>query len=222
MTKMIKVILVDDHDIVRTGLKLVAEKMSGVKIIGECSDGLEALSLVEKLKPDVVLMDVNMPKVNGLEATRRITQLDPYVRIIILTIHAENPYPKKLLDAGAMGYLTKGCAADELEDAIKKVSKGQRYVGADIAQQMALAMLPGGYKESPFDVLTSRELDVAMLLVRGKKAKEIAGVLELTDKTVATYKYRVLEKMSLRNEVELTHMAIRHGILDAKEIGPIA
>ncbi|WP_154222172.1 response regulator [Marinicella rhabdoformis] len=219
---MIKVILVDDHDIVRTGLKLVAEKMSGVKIIGECSDGMEALNLVKELKPDVVLMDVNMPKVNGLEATRRITQIDPYVRIIILTIHAENPYPKKLLDAGAMGYLTKGCAAEELEDAIKKVSMGQRYVGADIAQQMALAMLPGGYKESPFDVLTSRELDVAMLLVRGKKAKEIAGVLELTDKTVATYKYRVLEKMSLRNEVELTHMAIRHGILDAKEIGPIA
>ena len=218
---MIKVLLVDDHDIVRTGLKLVAEKMSGVKIIGECSDGLQALELTKELKPDVILMDVNMPKVNGLEATRRITQFDPYVRIIILTIHAENPYPKKLLDAGALGYLTKGCAANELEDAIHKVSKGQRYVGADIAQQMALAMLPGGHKDSPFDVLTSRELDVAMLLVRGKKAKEIGVVLELTDKTVATYKYRVLDKMELRNEVELTHMAIRHGILDAKEIGHI-
>lgn len=213
--------LVDDHDIVRTGLKLVIEKMSGVKIVGECKDGLAAIEAVKTLKPDVVLMDVNMPRVNGLEATRRIAQSDPYVRIIILTIHAENPYPKKLLDAGALGYLTKGCAATELESAINKVAKGQRYVGADIAQQMALAMLPGGHKDSPFDALTVRELDVAMLLVRGKKAKEIAAVLELTDKTVATYKYRVLEKMDLRNEVELTHMAIRHGILDAKEIGHI-
>lgn len=218
---MIKVMLVDDHDIVRTGLKLVAEKMSGVKIVGECSDGLEALEKVKLLKPDVILMDVNMPRVNGLEATRRITEADPYVRIIILTIHADNPYPKKLLDAGASGYLTKGCAAQELEDAINKVSRGQRYIGADIAQQMALAMLPGGHKDSPFDVLTTRELDVSMLLVRGKKAKEIASVLELTPQTVATYKYRVLDKMELKNEVELTHMAIRHGILDAKEIAPI-
>lgn len=218
---MIKVLLVDDHDIVRTGLKLVIEKMPGVKIVGECVDGFEAIEAVKSLMPDVVLMDVNMPRVNGLEATRRITQLDPYVRIIILTIHADNPYPKKLLDAGALGYLTKGCAATELELAIKKVANGQRYVGADIAQQMALAMLPGGHQDSPFDALTVRELDVAMLLVRGKKAKEIAAVLELTDKTVATYKYRVLEKMDLRNEVELTHMAIRHGILEAKEIGHI-
>ena len=219
---MIKVMLVDDHDIVRTGLKLVAEKMSGIKIVGECSDGLEAIEQAALLKPDVILMDVNMPRLNGLEATRRILEADDYVRIIILTIHAENPYPKKLLDAGALGYLTKGCAASELEVAINKVSRGQRYVGADIAQQMALAMLPGGHKDSPFDVLTSRELEVAMLLVRGKKAKEIGVILELTDSTVATYKYRVLEKMELRNEVELTHTAIRHGILDAKEIGPIA
>ncbi|MCL4160027.1 UNVERIFIED_CONTAM: hypothetical protein GTU68_011239, partial [Idotea baltica] len=151
---MIKVLLVDDHDIVRTGIRLVIEKMSGIKIIGECEDGYQALQLVEELKPDVVLMDVNMPRMSGLEATKKITDIDPYVRIIILTIHAENPYPKQLLDAGANGYLTKGCAAQELEDSIKKVYSGQRYVGADIAQQMALSMLPGGQKDSPFDGLT--------------------------------------------------------------------
>ncbi len=218
---MIKVLLVDDHDIVRTGIRLVIEKMSGIKIVGECNDGYQALEMVEKEKPDVVLMDVNMPRMSGLEATRKITDIDPYVRIIILTIHAENPYPKQLLDAGANGYLTKGCAAQELEDSIKKVYAGQRYVGADIAQQMALSMLPGGQRDSPFDGLTSREMEVMMLLVRGKKAKEIGHILGLNDKTVATYKYRILEKLGIKNDVKLTHMAIRHGILDPKEIGLI-
>lgn len=218
---MIKVLLVDDHDIVRTGIKMVIEKMSGIEIIGESQDGYQALEQVEKLKPDVVLMDVNMPRMSGLEATRKITELDPYVRIIILTIHAENPYPRQMLDAGANGYLTKGCAAQELEEAIKKVYGGQKYIGSDIAQQMALSMLPGGKKDSPFDILTGREMEVMMLLVRGKKAKEIGKILGLNDKTVATYKYRILEKLELQNEVKLTHMAIRHGILDANEIGVI-
>ena len=218
---MIKVLLVDDHDIVRTGIRLVIEKMSGIKIVGECDDGFQALEMVEKEKPDVVLMDVNMPRMSGLEATKKITDIDPYVRIIILTIHAENPYPKQLLDAGANGYLTKGCAAQELEEAVKKVYAGQRYVGADIAQQMALSMLPGGHRDSPFDGLTSREMEVMMLLVRGKKAKEIGHILGLNDKTVATYKYRILEKLEIKNDVKLTHMAIRHGILDPKEIGLI-
>jgi len=216
---MIKVMLVDDHDIVRTGIRLVLEKVSGISIVGECSDGREALQMVETAKPDVLLMDVNMPGMSGLEATRKICDIDPYVRIIILTIHAENPYPKQLLDAGAQGYLTKGCAAKELEEAIRKVYAGQRYVGTDIAQQMALSMLPGGKKDSPFDVLTSREMEVMMLLVRGKKAKEIGHILGLNDKTVATYKYRILEKLDLKNDVKLTHMAIRHGILDPSEVG---
>lgn len=218
---MIKVLLVDDHDIVRTGIRLVIEKMSGIKIVGECDDGYQALEMVKKEKPDVVLMDVNMPRMSGMEATKKITAIDPYVRIIILTIHAENPYPKQLLDAGANGYLTKGCAAQELESSIKKVYAGQRYVGADIAQQMALSMLPGGQQHSPFDDLTNREMEVMLLLVRGKKAKEIGHILGLNDKTVATYKYRILEKLEIQNDVKLTHLAIRHGILDPMEIGSV-
>lgn len=215
---IIKLLLVDDHDIVRTGLRMVIEKMSGIKIVGEAKDGQQAIDMVAELKPDVILMDINMPNISGLEATRKITEADPYVRIIILTIHAQNPYPKQLLDAGANGYLTKGCAAEELESAIRKVYGGQRYVGTDIAQQMALSMLPGGNKDSPFDSLTNREIEVAMLLVRGKKARQIGKILILNEKTVATYKYRILEKLELDNEVQLTHLAIRHGLLDAKEI----
>jgi len=215
---IIKLLLVDDHDIVRTGLRMVIEKMPGIKIVGEAKDGQQAMDMVAEVKPDVVLMDINMPRISGLEATRKITAADPYVRIIILTIHAQNPYPKQLLDAGANGYLTKGCAAEELETAIRKVYGGQRYVGADIAQQMALSMLPGGKNNSPFDSMTKREIEVAMLLVRGKKARQIGKILVLNEKTVATYKYRILEKLELDNEVQLTHLAIRHGLLDAKEI----
>lgn len=214
----IKVLLVDDHDIVRTGIKMVVEKMADIKIIGEATNGQQAIDMAEELKPDVVLMDINMPRISGLEATRRITESDPYIRIIILTIHAQNPYPKQLLDAGATGYLTKGCAADELECAIRQVYAGKRYVGTDIAQQMALSMLPGGKNDSPFDALGDREIEVVMLLVRGKKAKQIGAILGLKEKTVATYKYRILEKLDVNNEVQLTHLAIRHGLLDAKEI----
>lgn len=214
----IKVLLVDDHDIVRTGIRLVVEKMADIHIVGEATNGQEAIDKALDLKPDVVLMDINMPRISGLEATRQITQSDPYIRIIILTIHAQNPYPKQLLDAGAIGYLTKGCAADELEHAIRQVYAGQRYVGADIAQQMALSMLPGGKNDSPFDVLGDREIEVVMLLVRGKKAKQIGAILGLKEKTVATYKYRILEKLDVNNEVQLTHLAIRHGLIEAKEV----
>jgi len=214
----IKLLLVDDHDIVRTGIRMVIEKMTNIKIIGEATNGQEAIDMALDLKPDVVLMDINMPRISGLQATRQITESDPYIRIIILTIHAQNPYPKQLLDAGATGYLTKGCAADELENAIRQVYAGKRYVGTDIAQQMALSMLPGGKNDSPFDVLGGREIEVVMLLVRGKKAKEIGHILGLKEKTVATYKYRILEKLDVNNEVKLTHLAIRHGLFEAKEI----
>lgn len=213
---IIKVLLVDDHDIVRTGIKMVLEKMSGIEVVGECKDGREAVNQVVEKRPDVVLMDINMPVMSGLQATRKIAEIDDYIKVIILTIHAQNPLPKQMLDAGAAGYLTKGCAAAELELAIRQVYAGNRYVCNDIAQQM---LFSNNQKPSPFDALASREMEVAMLLVRGKKPDEIARALELTPKTVATYKYRVLDKLEMRNDIELTHLAIRHGILDSQEIG---
>ena len=210
---MIKLILVDDHEIVRTGLKLVIDKMSGVEIIAEADNGESAIDAVQQLKPDVVIMDVNMPKISGVEATNRISSRFPDTKVIILTVHAENPYPKQLLDAGASGYLTKGCAAEELEKAIKKVISGEKYIGTDIAQQMALSMLPGG-DSSPFDVLSTREMEVMLLLAQGKRPKEIGEAVFLSPKTVATYKYRILEKLELENTVQLAHLAISHGVLE--------
>ncbi len=210
---MIKLILVDDHEIVRTGLKMIISKMSGISIVAEAENGQQAIDAVRQHKPNVVLMDVNMPVISGIEATRRITQSLPDTKIIILTVHAENPFPAQLLEAGASGYLTKGCAAEELEQAIKTVSTSGRYIGADIAQQMALSLLPGG-DSSPFDELSSREMEVMMLLAQGKKPKEIGDILLLSHKTVATYKYRILEKLNVDNVIEIAHMAIRHGILE--------
>lgn len=210
---MINVVLVDDHEIVRTGLRLIIAKMPGITIVAEAEDGQQAIEAVNLHKPNVVLMDVNMPIISGLEATRRITQHSTKTKVIILTVHAENPFPAQLLEAGASGYLTKGCAAKELEKAIKSVAKNGRYIGTDIAQEMALSFLPGG-DSSPLETLSSREMEVMMLLVQGKKPREIGNLLVLSPKTIATYKYRVLEKLELENTIELAHFAMRHGILE--------
>ncbi len=210
---MIKVILADDHEIVRTGLKMIISKMPDINVIAEVENGEQAVYAVHQHKPDVVLMDVNMPVMSGIEATRRIATHSPDSKVIILTVHAENPFPVQLLEAGACGYLTKGCAASELETAIKTVHNCGRYIGVEIAQQMALSLMPGG-DSSPFDELTPREMEVMMLLSQGKKPKEVAAILLLSPKTIATYKYRILEKLDLKNTVELAHFAKSHGILD--------
>lgn len=210
---MIRLVLVDDHDIVRTGLAHIIATQPDLELVGEAGDGEEGLRLIRELKPDVVLMDVNMPRLGGLEATRRIHQSMPEVRVIILTVHSEAPFPTHLLDAGAMGYLTKGCAADDLLEAIRAVRHGRRFIGRDIAQRLALSLLPGA-ERCPFDELSAREMEVMMMLVQGQEVGAIARSLALSPKTVSTYKYRVYEKLDVKNDVELTHLAIRHGITD--------
>ncbi len=210
---MTRLVLVDDHEIVRTGLRMILEKIPDLEIVAECEDGEQALQAVRSHQPDVVLMDVNMPRLSGLEATRRITERFPNTRVIILTIHAQNPFPAQLLEAGASGYLTKGCDSSELAKAIKTVSRGGKYIGTDIAQQMALSMLPGG-DSSPFDELSTREMEVMLMLVQGKGTKEIGEVLSISPKTVATYKYRIQDKLGVDNVVELTRLAMNHGVMD--------
>ncbi|MDX1570425.1 MAG: UvrY/SirA/GacA family response regulator transcription factor [Xanthomonadales bacterium] len=211
---MIRLVLVDDHDIVRTGISYIIEKEADIEIVGEAGDGEKGLQLIRELKPDVVLMDVNMPNLGGVEATRRIHGSMPDVKVIILTVHSEAPFPTRLLDAGAMGYLTKGCAAEDLLAAIRSVNRGQRYIGKDIAQRLALSLLPGADR-SPFDELSAREMEIMMMLVDGADGNTIAEALALSPKTISTYKYRIWEKLGVNNDVELTHLAIRHGITDS-------
>lgn len=213
---MIRVLLVDDHDLVRTGIGHILSEQADIEVIAEAGTGEDAVRLARELRPDVVLMDVNMPGAGGMEATRRIIRHE-LSRVIILTVHAEAPYPTRLLEAGAYGYLTKGCAPAELLEAVRSVAKGDKFVGSDIARQMALASLPGN-DVSPFDRLTSREMSLTLLLVQGEDTATIAETMAVTVKTVSAYKHKIFEKLGVKNVVTLTHLAIRHGLTETDQL----
>lgn len=210
---MIRVLIVDDHDLVRTGLRHILDRADNVTVIGEAGSGEEAIRRQREMQPDVVLMDISMPGMSGMEVTQRMLRSDDSIRIIILTAHAQSPFPTRLLEAGAMGYLTKACAADELLNAIHSVAEGRRYIGSEIAQQLALALLPGT-EQSPFEDLSSREMEVTLMLTQGMSVADIAQTMSLSPKTVSTYKYRIYEKLHVKNEVELTRLAMRHGLIE--------
>jgi two-component system invasion response regulator UvrY len=212
---MIQILLVDDHDLVRAGLKRILEDVKNIKVIGEACTGEEAIQMVRLRKPDVVIMDVNMPGIGGLETTRKILQIDANIKIIVVTVHVEEPYPTRMLEAGAAGYLTKSCAVDEIVVAIQAVAKGERYVSADIARQVALSMLPGG-KRSLFEKLSQREMQVMLMVTQGQSIQDISDRLCLSPKTVSTYRYRLYEKLAVENDVELTHLAMRHGMISVE------
>ncbi|MGD8999363.1 MAG: UvrY/SirA/GacA family response regulator transcription factor [Granulosicoccaceae bacterium] len=210
---MINVLLVDDHELVRTGIRRLLDDVDDINVLAEAASGEEAVRFVRDQRPDVVLMDVNMPGIGGLEATRKLLQIDPGLKVIVVTIHVDEPFPTQLLKAGAAGYLTKGCAVKEIIEAIRSVSNGKRFIGSDVAQQLALTMLPGSDK-SPFDALSQRELQVMLMVTQGLKIQHIAEKLCLSPKTVSTYRYRLFEKLDVKSDVELTHLAMRHGMID--------
>ncbi len=217
----IRVLLVDDQKLFLRGIGRLLEDHDDIAVAGYATTGEEALKLVRRERPDVVLMDVNMPGIGGLEATRRILANHPDTKVIILTVHADDPFPARLLEAGASGYLTKTCEHEEIVTAIRKVHVGERYIGADIARQLALSMLPGG-ERSPFDRLSQREMQVMLMVTQGHSIQEIADQLSLSPKTVSTYRYRIYEKLGVGNDVELTHLAMRYGMLerlDAEQAG---
>ena len=209
---MTTVLLVDDHDIVRTGVGKVLSEQPDIEVVAEAGTGEEAVRLAREHRPDVVLMDVNMPGGGGMDATRRINKQE-LSRVIILTVHAEAPYPTRLLEAGADGYLTKGCDSEELISAVRSVASGRKFIGRDIAHQLALGRLPGS-EQSPFDALTARELTVAMLVVQGADTAKIANTMSIALKTVSAYKARIYDKLDVRNAVMLTRLAIRHGLAE--------
>ncbi len=209
---MIRLMVVDDHEIVRVGMRHILDDYPSIKIVAEAGDGETAIRLNREVKPDVVLLDIGLPGLSGFEVTTRLKQLDPGLGIIILTVHEAAPFPGKLLEAGASGYLTKGCPATELVQAIRTVAKGGRHIGSRVAQQMALAMLQGE-GTSPFDGLSAREMEVMLMLVDGRRMADIADIMHLSPKTVATYKYRIFEKLETRSDVDMTRMAMRYGVV---------
>jgi two-component system invasion response regulator UvrY len=209
---MINVMLVDDHDLVRKGIRRLLDDASGIKVVAEAIDGEQAIREVRKKKPDVILMDVSMPGIGGLEATRKITRSLPDMKIIAVTIHDNEPFPARLLEAGAAGYITKGCAIEEIISAIQSVHQGKQYITPGVAQKLALSFVNHGTK-SVIEELTQREMQVMLMMVRGESNKEISISLCLSPKTTSTYRYRLFEKLGVDNDVELTRFAIRHGLI---------
>lgn len=209
---MIRIVLVDDHGLIRAGVRMLVESEADMQVVGEAGSGDEALPMLRKLKPDVVLCDFHMPGLSGLEVTERLARSLPEIRLIMVSVLNEGPIPKRVLAAGAYGYLDKGAPGAELIKAVREVAAGRRYIGTDIARQMALEGLNG--TPSAVQALTPRELEVALLLVQGRKMTEIGERLNLSAKTVATHKYRVFDKLGVRDAVSLVRIARQHGLLD--------
>jgi len=214
---LITILVVDDHDVVRAGVARLLSDIKGMKVIGEAESGEKAVRIAKEKRPQVVLMDVKMPGIGGLEATRKMLRNDPDIKIIALTVCGEEPFPSKLLQAGAAGYITKDSNLDEIVNAIKTVYSGKRYIGPEIAQQLALKTVSDTEK-SPIDLLSERELQVMMMITEGQKVQEISDKLCLSPKTVNSYRYRLFDKLRVASDVELTHLAIKHGILDSPKV----
>lgn len=212
---MIRVALIDDHELVRTGYRLILSAQPDIEIVGEAEDGQAGLQLLKRLEPDVALVDVQMPGLNGIEVTDRARRSNLRTRIVIVSMVSESPFPRRLLAADASGYVTKGCAAAELVKAVRTVADGRRYLAASVAERLALDALDGN-AGSPFEALTTRELEVAMMLSSGQDMQLIAKTLKLSPKTVATYKYRLFEKLEIDNTVALAHLAGIHGLMEGQ------
>ena len=211
---MIKVLIVDDHEIVRTGIGRMIDDEDGFSVVGQASSGEEAVKLAAELAPDVVLMDVQMPGIGGLEATKKIRRNNDEIHVIAITILDGEPFASRFLKAGASGFLTKGCEVSEMLVAIRKVYSGQRYISAEIAQQMALKNYVQEGEDTPFDLLSERELQIMMLVVNCHKVQDISDQLCLSPKTVNSYRYRIFEKLGINSDVELTLLAVRHGMIN--------
>lgn len=203
---MITVLIVDDHEITRAGIKNSLQVIPNLKVIGEASNGSNALQLAKELNPQVVLMDIHMSGIDGLETTRKMMISNPLMKIIVITTMIDDPYPSRLLEAGAMGYLTKGCASHELIKAIQAVMLGKRYVAPSIAQLLALKHV-SNKDTSVFDTLTLREMQLVLLLIEGKDIKYVADIFFVSPKTLMTYRNQVFKKLSIKNEVQLVLLA---------------
>ncbi|WP_049622619.1 response regulator [Frateuria defendens] len=210
---MIDVVLVDDHELVRTGFRMILQQQPDIRIRGEAGTAEEGLRLIRMLSPHIALVDVHMPGMSGIELTERVCRAKMDTNVVVVTVVDDARFPKRLLDAGALGYLTKGCSATELVAAVRQVAAGRRYLAPAVAQQLALATLDG--TSSPFDMLSSRELEVAMMLVRGKPLTTIGEQLSLSPKTVSTYKQRLMEKLQVEHVIGLAHLMNVHGLIDA-------
>ncbi len=209
---MIKILLADDHALVRQGFKMILGAQSDMQIVGEAGNGREAVELAEKLQPDLVVMDVTMPELNGIEATRRLATVAPRARVLALSMHKDAVYVREILRAGARGYLLKDSVDADLLAAVRSVAKGEGYLSPGVSD----AVLTDYRKHvtDPLDLLTTREREVLQMIAEGKTNKEIATLLNLSVYTVEAHRGRIMEKLNLHSTGELVRFALRSGLID--------
>jgi DNA-binding NarL/FixJ family response regulator len=210
--KQIRILLADDHAVVRRGFQMILAEQPDMEVVGEAGNGREALELAAKLKPDVVVMDVAMPELNGIEATRRMADHAPHARVLALSMHKDSVYVREILRAGARGYLLKDSAPADLVSAVRAIAAGEGYLSPAVSD----AVLDDYRRHvtNPIDLLTSREREVLQMLAEGKTNKEIAGVLNLSVYTVDAHRGRIMEKLNAHSINELVRFAVRNGLID--------
>ena len=211
---MIKVLLADDHSIVRAGLRRIVEESGDMEVIAEAADGRETIRLVRETSPDVAVIDISMPGLDGLEVVSQLHGDCPDLPILILTMHEEGQYVVRAIQAGAMGYLTKQSAPEQLLKAIRKIHAGSRYLTDGAAETLALRIAKGTGEQSPLDSLSMRELQVLRRLAMGHTNREIAAAYSISIKTVDTYRARLLKKLNLRNNAELSRFAMQNRLIE--------
>ena len=210
----IRVFMVDDHALVLAGMRMILAGETDIEVVGEAESGEAALPLIRKLKPDVVLCDLHLPGVSGLEVTERVVK-GGHAKVIVVSVLEDGPMPRKLIEAGAAGYVGKGGDSAELLRAVRDVARGRRFLASNIAQNMALSGMTG--ESTPFDELSPRELEIAMLLVQGLRQEEIAKKLSLSAKTVNTHKSRMFAKLQIEDNIALARLASQYGLVDPSQ-----
>jgi two-component system invasion response regulator UvrY len=211
---LIKVLLADDHSIVLAGLRRLVEESAEMEVVAQAAGGREAIQKIRQLQPDVAVIDLSMPEIDGLEVINQIHPEFPDLPIIVLTMHAENQYVVRAIESGAMGYITKQSAPEHLVNAILKVHGGTRYLTEDAAESLVLRVAKGKGHQSPLDSLSTRELQVLRRLAMGHTNREIASAYNISIKTIDTYRFRLLKKLDLRNNAELSRFAIQNGLIE--------
>ncbi len=211
---MIRVLLADDHSIVRAGLRRLVEGAGDMEVVAEAADGREAIRKTREYMPDVAVVDISMPGLDGLEVLRQLRSENPKLRVIVLTMHEEEQYVVRAIETGAMGYVTKRSAAEQLLAAIRMVHGGGRYITEAAIESLALRVAKGSKVRSPLDSLSNREIQILRRLAQGQTNREIAEDYHISVKTVDTYRSRLLRKLNLRNNAELTRFAIQNGIVE--------
>ncbi|MDZ4081138.1 MULTISPECIES: response regulator transcription factor [Hydrocarboniphaga] len=212
MSRKIRVMLVDDHAMVRMGFRMLLGGTQDIEVICEAEDGEAAYQLFPEIRPDVVVMDLSMPGMGGIEALRRLTARDREARVLVLSAHEDSAHPRRALKAGAMGYVSKRSAPEELIDAVRSVGAGRIYLGVELARKLAVQELHGA--ANPVESLSEREFAVFLQLAKGQSVAQIAETLHLSPNTVGTHLYNIKQKLGVGNQAELTLIAVRNGLLD--------